>query len=125
MQDFRRQITMQAHHFKADQMQEDHKCHLDRRLEQVLLLEDQVSSLSLVDFTSKISNTVNSIGHFPSPGPAGPGNFAGGQFGMPPGSPFHGPGPHPMQGGKIFVFFVSKPSKSFKNLTQQEWVQVK
>ncbi|XP_063696877.1 LIM domain-binding protein 2 isoform X2 [Culicoides brevitarsis] len=38
-------------------------------------------------------------GHFPSPGPAGPGNFAGGQFGMPPGSPFHGPGPHPMQGG--------------------------
>lgn len=37
-------------------------------------------------------------GHFPSPGPGGPGgNFGGGQFGMPPGSPFHGG--HPMQGG--------------------------
>jgi LIM domain-binding protein 2 len=27
-------------------------------------------------------------GHFPSPG--GPGSFAGAQFGLPPGSPFHG-----------------------------------
>lgn len=37
------------------------------------------------------------LGHFPSPGP-GPGNFGpGNQFGMPPGSPFHGG--HPMQGG--------------------------
>lgn len=52
-------------------------------------------------FFNKITFHVQISGHFPSPGPAGPGNFAGGQFGMPPGSPFHGPGPHPMQGGKF------------------------
>lgn len=98
---------MLALHFKVDQTQEAHKCLLDHRPERALLLEDQVSSLFYLT-SATINLIVSFLGHFPSPGPAGPGNFAGGQFGMPPGSPFHGPGPHPMQGGTLFLFSDSK-----------------